>query len=134
MYSDGSNLITEELIGLERDNNGRIDHGPSGINSKDSADAFCGSLFSASKHAEEYAFDFGEDLETIVEHNTDVNEDQRNQIVVDFEEELNKIFDPIQRQQNNQDKQKKEQNQFLDFGFGSSTELYSMYTAQGILI
>lgn len=40
-----SNLLTDELIGLERDNtSGKIDHSPSGINSKDCADALCGAI------------------------------------------------------------------------------------------
>ena len=39
-------LLTEELLGLERNNNsGKVDHSPSGINSKDAADALCGAIF-----------------------------------------------------------------------------------------
>lgn len=38
-------LLTDEIIGLERDNNsGKVDHSPSGINSKDQADALCGAV------------------------------------------------------------------------------------------
>jgi hypothetical protein len=37
-------LLQEELLGLQRDSNGKIDHDPSGINSKDSADAICGAI------------------------------------------------------------------------------------------
>jgi len=57
-------LLTEELLSLERNNNtGKIDHPDGGKSgSKDSADAICGSLWNASKHSEEYAFEFGEDL------------------------------------------------------------------------
>ena len=70
----GINLLTEELVGLQRNNNnGKIDHTPQGINSKDSADAICGALWNASQHAEEFAFDFGESLETILKSN-DVSE------------------------------------------------------------
>lgn len=66
----GINLLTEELVGLQRNNNnGKIDHTPQGINSKDSADAICGALWNASQHAEEFAFDFGESLETILQSN-----------------------------------------------------------------
>ena len=61
-------LLTEELLGLERNNNsGKVDHSPSGINSKDAADALCGAVFNASKHADEFAFDYGETLDTIKE-------------------------------------------------------------------
>ena len=66
----GINLLTEELVGLKRNNNnGAIDHDPSGINSKDSSDAVCGALWNASKHAEEFAYDHGETLTTIVDMN-----------------------------------------------------------------
>lgn len=40
MYSK-CDLLTDELVGLERMSNGRIDHTIEGINSKDQADAFC---------------------------------------------------------------------------------------------
>ena len=80
-------LLTEELIGLERDNNGKIDHTPAGINSKDQADGFCGALYSASKHAEEYAFEFGDDIETVISVSQN-NALDKNQIIIDFEKEL----------------------------------------------
>jgi hypothetical protein len=87
----GINLLTEELIGLKRNNtNGKIDHDPSGINSKDSADAICGSLYNASQHAEEFAYDFGEDAAVIFsasQHESTAYE----QMTVDFEEELKKL-------------------------------------------
>ena len=68
----GINLLTEELVGLKRNNNnGRIDHSPAGIDSKDAADSICGALWNASKNAEEFAFDFGESLSNIVEANND---------------------------------------------------------------
>ena len=70
----GINLLTEELIGLKRNNNnGKVDHDPSGINSKDSADGICGALWNASQHGEEFAFDYGESLETITDFNTSVD-------------------------------------------------------------
>ena len=66
----GINLLTEELVGLQRNNNnGKVDHTPQGINSKDSADAICGALWNASQHGEEFAFDFGESIEAILETN-----------------------------------------------------------------
>ena len=70
----GINLLTEELVGLKRNNNnGKVDHDPSGINSKDSADAICGATFNASKHAEEFAYDYGESVETIADFNTEID-------------------------------------------------------------
>jgi hypothetical protein len=90
-------LLTEELVGLERDNNsGKIDHSPSGINSKDCADAVCGAIFNASKHAEEYAFDYGETIDSISEVSSSRDyESDRKQLSVDFEHELGRLFDPM---------------------------------------
>jgi len=84
-------LLTDEIIGLVRDGNGKIDHSPSGINSKDTADAVCGSLYNASQHAEEYAFDYGEDLDLIKKANdasSAMSLENKKQIVLDMEEEL----------------------------------------------
>ena len=86
IYED-CQLLTEELVGLERFSNGKIDHTPAGINSKDQADGFCGALYSASKHAEEYAFEFGDDIETVISVSQD-NTLDKNQIIIDFEKEL----------------------------------------------
>lgn len=72
-----TNLLTEEIVGLERLSDGHIDHTSAGINSKDISDAVCGSVFEASKHAEEFAYDFGESLELTVSvnYNIDTTED-----------------------------------------------------------
>ena len=71
----GINLLTEELVGLQRNNNnGHIDHTPQGINSKDSADALCGALWNASQHGEQFAYDFGESLDAIVNTNESLDE------------------------------------------------------------
>ena len=83
----GINLLTEELVGLQRNNNnGKVDHTPQGINSKDSADAVCGALYNASQHGEEYAFDYGESLGTLVEFNE--AKDTANDYIKNFEETL----------------------------------------------
>ena len=85
-------LLTDELIGLERNNNnGKIDHTPSGINSKDSADALCGSVWNASQHADEYDFEFGETLDALIEaEETSPLDQNQQQVLVSFEEELKK--------------------------------------------
>lgn len=96
MYENS--FLTEELLGLERNNStGKIDHSPSGINSKDSADAVCGALYTASLNAEEFAYEFGETVDTVIETNkaTD-NESIKKQMILDFEEELKKM-DPFFR-------------------------------------
>ena len=96
-----NNLLQQELIGLKRDTNGRVDHDASGINSKDSADACCGAIWNASQHAEEFAYNFGEDLEATVKISTDKNDDAfKKQIQVDFQQSLQEMFDPIKSQYN----------------------------------
>ena len=83
----GVNLLTEELVGLKRNNNnGKVDHDPSGINSKDSADGVCGALYNASLHAEEFSYDYGESLETLVDFND--QKDVADDYVKNFEEAL----------------------------------------------
>lgn len=96
-----STLLKEEFIGLERNNNsGVVDHSPSGINSKDSADAICGATWNASQHAEEFAIEYGEDVENITTVNIDDNnKEQREQVTLDFEEELRKVFGSPQSSQ-----------------------------------
>lgn len=128
-------LLTEELIGLERNNNsGKVDHSPSGINSKDCADAVCGAVYNASKHADEFAFDYGETLEAIKEVSSEKNyADEKQQISVDFQNELNRIFDPISQQQ--KENVSKKENNFLNFGAGRATNNYSaLYASQGIIV
>lgn len=87
-------LLTDELIGLERMATGKIDHTPDGINSKDSADAFCGSLFTASQFASEYAYQYGETLgiglDVSIEDSSEAIKKQ--QLTVSFQEELAKIY------------------------------------------
>ena len=87
-------LLQEELLGLERDNNsGKIDHSPSGINSKDKSDAICGAIWRASQDAEKYAQDYGETLTTITQvSGANAAEMDRKQLQVAFEEEMQKVF------------------------------------------
>ena len=61
--------LFDEFVEVERNNStGKIDH-PSG-GRKDLLDAVCGSVFTASSHAEEYAYNFGEDLDLAIQTNT----------------------------------------------------------------
>lgn len=118
---DKCDLLTDEWLGLERNNNtGKIDHSPSGVNSKDISDAVCGALFNASKHAEEYAYEYGEDLQTTVEANVNHEQEFLNQLTVDFEQELMKIQDPL-RPKMEQDGTVNPQSFYRDFGMGKAT-------------
>lgn len=87
-------LLTDELIGLERMASGKIDHTPDGINSKDSADAFCGSLYTASQFAEEYAYQYGENLKIGLEASLEDTSDEyrKQQFILGFQEELAKLY------------------------------------------
>ena len=123
-------LLTEEIIGLERNNNsGKIDHTSTGINSKDQSDAVCGALWNASKHIEEFNFEFGETLDTIVDVSaTATNENIKRQVILDFEEELKRAGLAASRNNNNED-------YFMDFGFGKRGSLNTdMYLMDGIII
>ncbi len=109
------NTLIEELVNLERDiNTGKIDH-PSGFR-KDVSDALCGSLFTASKYAEEYAYNYGEDYDAFLGANeTAIQKDEnfKKQLLIDFEEEL-KNMNPIQQSNNtNTNKQNEEQQPFI---------------------
>lgn len=125
-------LLTEEIIGLERNGNtGKIDHPDGGrFGSKDIADAVCGSLWNASQHADEFAFDYGEDLNTTVDVSSYSEAEERKQITLDFEEELKKAF--------GSDKSgDKVKDGFQDFGMGKAKPLVSdsyYYWSQGIII
>lgn len=125
-------LLTEELIGLERNNNGKIDHSPLGINSKDSADAVCGALFNASQHAEQFAFEYGEDLENAVTVNNSGIEMTRQQIEIDMEDILKHIQDPILK--NNAKKIQPPD----PFGIGTmnkpTTNFSPLYLYEGIIV
>lgn len=123
-----NDLLIEEIIGLERDNNsGRIDHSPSGINSKDMSDAVCGALYSASKHAEEFAFDYGELIDSISSSNEPEIEFDKEQLTINFEDELKnaQLF-------TSQDDLPKAKD--LDFGMGASFDIGSMYASDGVLV
>ena len=120
-------LLKEELIGLERDNNsGKVDHSPSGINSKDSADAICGAMWNASQHADEFAIDYGEDFSATIKtsgmsSNYGVEEDTLN-----FENELKKVF--------SKNLSTSEKSKQMDFGFGPSVPVTGAYISDGILV
>lgn len=89
-------LLTKELLELERESDGRINHPDDGKHgSKDQADAVCGALFLASKYATTYAQEYGEQISNSVEVSSEAvmtPKQVRKQMVANFEEELNKIY------------------------------------------
>ena len=105
-----SDRLFDEFVDVERNiNTGKIDHSPNGH--KDALDAVCGATFTASKYAEEYAFDYGEAFNFIVDANKeDSLESNKQQLIIDMEEELKKLGPNLLSQKNNDQKDKKEEN------------------------
>ena len=84
-------LLTNEIVSLERLSDGHIDH-PQNF-SKDQSDAVCGALFLASEFAEEYSYDYGENLEAALDVNVANADDfRKQQMILEFQEELTKIY------------------------------------------
>ena len=90
-----SDKLSDELVNLERNgNSGKIDHPEHGAyGSKDAADALCGACFNAAKHSEEFSYEFGEtDIEHIVDASgAPTGEEKKQQLQIDFEEELKRF-------------------------------------------
>lgn len=119
-------LLTNEIVSLERNNNtGKIDHPDNG--SKDAADAICGATYDASLFAEEYAFEFGEDLETIVNVANNSSTYSPEQITVDFENELKTVFANIPTNTSEESKN-------IDFGNGPSIPVSTGWISDGIMV
>lgn len=93
IYKD-CQLLTEEIVSLERLSDGHIDH-PQNF-SKDQADAACGALFLASEFAEEYSYDYGENLDASLAINTgEMDEYNKHQMIAEFQEELARVYQDI---------------------------------------
>lgn len=108
-----SKTLIEEIVNLERNiNTGKVDH-PEGFR-KDVCDAFCGSIYTASKYAEEYAYNYGETYDLLLGSNTEDNmtnsvfKEQR-QMIINFEDML-KEADPV-RQKMSKEQSKEDVNQ-----------------------
>ena len=101
-----SKTLIEEIVNLERNiNTGKVDH-PENFR-KDACDAFCGAMFTASKFAEEFAYDYGESYNLLIGSNTQTNMTNssfatQRQMMIDFENELKKqnpLRPPTQQQE-----------------------------------
>jgi hypothetical protein len=121
-----SDRLFDECVDIERNlESGKVDHSPNGH--KDVLDAVCGATYNASKNAEQYAFEFGEDLETIQQTNMSTEIRDKQQITVDFENELKQVIGGL----NGQDKYDAKQ---LDFGFGPAVPYMGEFVSQGICV
>lgn len=117
-----SDRLFDEFLDIERNiNTGKVDHTVNGH--KDALDAVCGATFTASKFAEQYAYDYGEDLKTMIEFNTNKDSSIQEQMTVDFEEALKNMHNPLAKNNVDTSQQKKEK------------EIpSSWYVSQGIII
>lgn len=110
-------LLTDEVIGLEREGDGHINHPDNGKSgSKDLVDAVCGSIWNASQHAEEFAYNYGEDLNLMFDTDSMSNRTQE-QLTVDFENEL-KNLSPIAQSIKQNQKNNDQMNDWLDIQDG----------------
>lgn len=101
-------LLTNEIVSLERLSDGHIDH-PQNF-SKDQSDAVCGALFLASEFAEEYSYDYGENLDTSLDVNVaNYDEYRKQQMILEFQEELTKIYADISLANETIDQQRKQE-------------------------
>ena len=76
---DNCPFLTEEVLGLERESDGHIEHPEHGtMGSKDSIDAVCGALWNASTHAEEYGYEYGENIELFTDFNTELAQSEKD--------------------------------------------------------
>lgn len=108
-----STTLIDEIIDLERNiNTGKVDHPDGGR--KDVCDACCGAIFNASQNAEQFAFDYGESMVDALQINNQQTEAAaiRKQVNVEFEKELQNLFEPRSIQQIKQ--KEKEQQQKAD--------------------
>ena len=106
------NLLTDELVGLERLSNGKIDHTADGINSKDQADAFCGALYLASKFADEYSYNYGDNLAVGLDVSLETSDTfLKTQMIADFEAELTKSYTEIYKELEETDQEAKRKRQ-----------------------
>lgn len=108
-------------ITVQDNHNFALDAGVFVHNSKDAADAFCGALYHASQHAEEFAFEYGEDLNATLNINSSDNAFQQ-QVVIDLEKELNNMFGGNIK------------NNSKDFGMGKAQEVPLKNIMDGIIV
>ena len=120
-----SDRLFDECVDIERNiETGKVDHSPNFH--KDTLDAVCGATYNASKNAEQYAFEYGEDLETAMNVSNSVAQTSQNQITLDFEAELKKVF-------NAEDTGAKAKQ--LDFGMGPAVSMDNgAMISQGIMV
>ena len=104
-------FLTEEVLGLERLSDGHIEHPDAGKSgSKDQIDAVVGALWNASLNAEEYAINYGDNIDAALNINIATNvEKDKQQLVLDYQEELKRIYMETYQELNEADQEKQRQ-------------------------
>jgi hypothetical protein len=109
-------FLTEEVLGLERLSDGHIEHPDAGKSgSKDQIDAVVGALWNASLNAEEYAVNYGDNLDASLNVSMDtLNDKDKKQLMLDYQEELKKIYMETYQEleETDQEKKRKQKEQF----------------------
>lgn len=104
------NLLTDEILGLERESDGHIEHPEHGTQgSKDCADAVCGALWHASLHADEFAYEHGESLNITLNFNEDK--------AFDFSDNFTQSLIETHKEQNNIN------NDYVNFGLSEAVDI-----------
>lgn len=130
---DKCDLLTDEIISLEKEPDGHINHPDNGTKgSKDISDAVCGAIYEASQHAEEYAYDYGENIESVVNVNLDQAAFVEKQMIQGFEAMLQDNFNPIKKPSVAQ--KDPQQDYYMDFGMGKAQQLTNAYISDGIIV
>ena len=133
---DKCDLLTDEIVNLEREADGHIDHPDQGTKgSKDQIDSICGALWNASQNIDQFSFDYGEDLAAIQNVSADDGLDyKQKKLTEDFQSELEKMFNPSNqhKSENNIDKTQP----YMDFGLGAAKPVpkTTQYASQGIIV
>lgn len=149
---DKCDFLTEEVLGLEREADGHINHSENGTQgSKDQIDSIVGALYNASQNAEQFAFDFGEDINTTIDVSKSISSSdaQKRQINIQFEEQLKDLLDPIKKSsvpknepndinqsqvvENNSNNTNNNVYKPIDFGFGSAKPWKPSSVRDGII-
>ena len=94
---DKCDFLTEEVLGLERLSDGHIEHPDAGKSgSKDQIDAVVGSLWNASTYADEYAYNYGENVNIAINVSTNNEMTTKKELSSGFEtsfkDELAKLY------------------------------------------
>ena len=127
VYKD-CDFLTEEVLGLERESDGHINHPDNGATgSKDAIDAVCGALFNASQNSDEIGYSYGESLENMLDINSDGSD--AKQLTVALEDELRKLGPVLQPPKNGDSGSGASEDGILNptTDFGGPTDDYNPY-------